>query len=75
MNYWSNTPKFMVSLLKALFGKAATKENEFGYPWLPKIDGNYSWVYIFDDMYAGKHQGLHRLRHEPGRRRARTPRR
>ena len=53
MNYWQNYPKFMVSLLKATYGKAATKENEFGYDWLPKIDGNYSWMYIYDDMYRG----------------------
>ncbi|HTU03093.1 MAG TPA: formate dehydrogenase-N subunit alpha, partial [Candidatus Sulfotelmatobacter sp.] len=53
MNYWQNTPKFTVSLLKAAFGKAATKENDFGYDWLPKVDGNYSWMYIFDDMYRG----------------------
>jgi formate dehydrogenase major subunit len=53
MNYWVNYPKFMVSLLKAVYGKAATKENEFGYSWLPKVDGNYSWMYIFDDMYRG----------------------
>jgi len=54
MNYWTNYPKFMVSLLKTVWGKAATKENDFGYAWLPKADGNYSWVYMFDDMYRGK---------------------
>ena len=53
MNYWSNYPKFMVSLLKATYGSAATQENEFAYQWLPKLDGNYSWLYIFDDMYRG----------------------
>jgi formate dehydrogenase-N alpha subunit len=53
MNYWINYPKFMVSLLKAQYGDAATKDNEFGYAWLPKVDGNYSWMYIFDDMYRG----------------------
>jgi formate dehydrogenase major subunit len=53
MNYWVNYPKFMVSLLKAAYGDAATKENDFGYAWLPKVDGNYSWMYIFDDMYRG----------------------
>lgn len=53
MNYWINYPKFMVSLLKAAYGDAATKQNDFGYAWLPKIDGNYSWMYIFDDMYRG----------------------
>ncbi len=53
MNYWQNYPKFMVSLLKGLYAKAATRENEFGYGWLPKVDGNYSWMTIFDDMYRG----------------------
>ena len=53
MNYWINYPKFMVSLLKSIYGDAATKENDWGYSWLPKIDGNYSWMYIFDDMYRG----------------------
>src|SRR5436853_203565 len=43
----------MVSLLKPLYGDAATKENDWGYQWLPKIDGNYSWLYIYDDMYRG----------------------
>jgi formate dehydrogenase major subunit len=56
MNYWSNAPKFMVSLLKSMYGAAATPENEFGYAWLPKIDGNYSWMYMFDDMYRGTSQ-------------------
>jgi len=53
MNYWTNYSKFMVSLLKATYGDAATSENEYGYAWLPKVDGNYSWLYIFDDMYRG----------------------
>jgi formate dehydrogenase-N alpha subunit len=53
MNYWQNYPKFMVSYLKAVYGKAATKENDFGYAWLPKTDGNYSWMYMFDDAYRG----------------------
>src|SRR5437773_7983736 len=44
----------MDSLLKAQYGNAATKDNDFGYQWLPKVDGNYSWMYIFDDMYRGK---------------------
>ena len=33
--------------------EGATKENDFGYAWLPKVDGNYSWMYMFDDMYRG----------------------
>src|ERR1700682_1110272 len=53
MNYWQNYPKFMVSLLKSVYGNASTKDNDWGYGWLPKIDGNYSWMYIYDDMYKG----------------------
>ena len=53
MNYWTNYPKFMVSMLKALYGSASTKDNDWGFAWMPKIDGNYSWMYIFDDMYKG----------------------
>jgi formate dehydrogenase-N alpha subunit len=58
MNYWGNAPKFAVSLLKAHFGKAATKENDWGYHWIPKINDNYSWVYLFDRMYAGSIKGF-----------------
>ncbi|HUK91880.1 MAG TPA: molybdopterin-dependent oxidoreductase, partial [Blastocatellia bacterium] len=53
-NYWSNTPAFTVSLLKALYGDAATKQNDFAFNWLPKIDRKYSWAEIWDDMYNGK---------------------
>ena len=57
-NYWSNTPKFAVSLLKALYGAAATKENQWAFDYLPKIDREYSWTHIYDDMYEGKVKGL-----------------
>jgi formate dehydrogenase major subunit len=58
-NYWSNTPKFMVSFLKAMYGNNATKENDFGFQWLPKLDRNYSWVNIWNDMYEGKVKGFY----------------
>src|SRR5437588_9892095 len=57
-NYWSNTPKFMVSFLKAVYGDAAKKENDWAFHYLPKIDRKYSWVEIFDDMYSGRVKGL-----------------
>ena len=60
MNYWSNAPKFMASLLKAYYGDHATRENDFGYHYLPKIgpSDNHSWGYLFDKMYAGQMEGL-----------------
>ena len=57
-NYWSNTPKFAVSFLKAMYGAAATKENGWAFHYLPKIDRNYSWTQIWDDMYGGSIKGL-----------------
>ena len=57
-NYWSNTPKFAVSLLKALYGDAATKENDWAYDYLPKVDANYSWVNMWDRMYRGSIKGM-----------------
>src|SRR5260221_9241982 len=58
MNYWSNTSKFVVSFLKAMYGPAATKENDFAFNYLPKIDRNYSWVNIWNDMYEGHIKGI-----------------
>ncbi len=57
-NYWSNTPKFAVSLLKALYGEHARKENDWAFHYLPKIDRRYSWAEIWDDMYRGHVKGL-----------------
>jgi formate dehydrogenase major subunit len=57
-NYYSNTPKFAVSLLKAMYGSAATKENGFAFDYLPKVDRDYSWTHIWDDMYNGKIKGM-----------------
>ena len=56
VNWWQNYPKYMVSLLKTWFGPAATKDNGFGYDWLPKLDEgqNCSIMNTFDAMYEGK---------------------
>ena len=40
--WWCHFDRYIVSLLKAWFGEAATPENDFGFPWLPKISGNHS---------------------------------
>jgi formate dehydrogenase major subunit len=57
-NYWSNTPKFAVSLLKSLYGPAASKQNDWAFAYLPKVDREYSWAHIWDDMYRGTVKGL-----------------
>jgi formate dehydrogenase major subunit len=59
-NWWGNRNKYLVSYLKAIYGKSATKENDFGYAWLPKLDPgmNASWLMIFDNMIKGKFKGF-----------------
>ena len=56
--FGTNYRKFMVSLLKAWYGDAATKENEFAFHHLPKPAGNTSWISIFDQALQGKMEGL-----------------
>lgn len=58
MNYWENYPEFFVSFLKCMFGSHASKENDFCYHYLPKIERDYSWVNLFDDMYQGRLEGM-----------------
>jgi formate dehydrogenase major subunit len=57
-NYWSNTPKFAVSFLKAMYGDAAKKENDYCFNYLPKVNRRYSFADIWNDMYLGKVKGL-----------------
>jgi formate dehydrogenase major subunit len=40
--WWSNFPKYSVSLLKAWYGDAATKANDFAYSYVPKLTGDVS---------------------------------
>jgi formate dehydrogenase major subunit len=60
VNWQSNYGKYAVSLLKSWYGDAATKDNEFGYAWVPKADDgkDYSIMTLFDVMYAGKIKGM-----------------
>ena len=57
MSYWQNYPKFHVSTMKAWYGNAAAKENNFCYDWLPKLDKVHDVLQVFEDMHAGKMNG------------------
>ena len=56
--YWANMPKFVVSYLKSVYGEAATKENQFGWDWHPKILGDHSHMAMFVAMNAGAVKGM-----------------
>jgi len=60
VNWWRHRPKYVVSFLKSMFGDKATKENDFGYSWLPKLDPTQdaSWLNLFDEMYKGTFTGF-----------------
>lgn len=56
--WWYNMPKYLVSLLKAWYGEAATPENDFAYDLLPKISGDYSFEAMIPMMKDGIMKGL-----------------
>ncbi len=55
---WNNFDKYIVSLLKAYYGEAATSENDFGFDWLPRVTGDHSHFGYWLDMADGKLDGL-----------------
>jgi len=57
-NYWGNTPKFTVSFMKTMYGDAATQQNGWAYDYLPKVDRDYSWTHLWDNMYNGLIKGV-----------------
>src|SRR5260370_34268027 len=57
-SYYGNTPKFLVSYLKSMYGAAATAENDFGYDWHPKILGDHSHIATFAAMAEGRVKGM-----------------
>jgi hypothetical protein len=58
VNYWSNYPKFFVSLMKAFYGDAAQKENDWGFNWLPKWDQAYDVIKYFNMMDKGRSRAI-----------------
>jgi len=64
-NWWQNTPKYTVSLLKAWWGDKATKENDFCYSYLPKRSADYSFISLFEAMYTGTIKGLFAMGQNP----------
>jgi formate dehydrogenase major subunit len=55
--YWSNLNEFVVSLLKAWYGEAATAENDFGFGWIPRVDGDHSHLVTMTRMARGEMTG------------------
>lgn len=58
VSYWQNYPKFFISFMKAMWGSAATPQNEFAYHYLPKLDlPAYDVLRAFEMMDQGQMHG------------------
>jgi formate dehydrogenase major subunit len=55
---WGNLKPYMVSLLKAWWGEAATQENEFCFGYLPRINGDHSHYAMMLKMLDGGVKGM-----------------
>ena len=55
---WSSFDKYFISLMKAYYGGGATKENDWGFNWLPRVTGDHSHFGYWLDMADGKMEGL-----------------
>ncbi|MDF7666828.1 formate dehydrogenase-N subunit alpha [Orbaceae bacterium ESL0727] len=58
VNFWGNYPKFFVSFMKSMYGDKATKENNWGFDWLPKWDKTYDVLQFSNMMRNGQANGF-----------------
>ncbi len=63
--YWAHLDAYMVSLLKAWWGDAATPENDFCFDHLPRLTGDHSSYQTVLDMADGKVEGFFVLGENP----------
>jgi formate dehydrogenase major subunit len=63
--WWSEFPKYIVSLLKAWFGEAATKENGWLFDTLPRLSGDHSHMTTVTAMADGVVKGYFMMGENP----------
>ena len=63
--FWSNMRSYMVSLLKAYWGPAATAENDFCYDYLPRLTGSHSTYETVMAQIAGDCKGYFLMGENP----------
>ena len=57
VNYYRNTSKFFVSMMKTFYGDKATKENGWGFDFIPKVDRVYDPITHVKMMHDGELNG------------------
>jgi formate dehydrogenase major subunit len=55
--WWTEFPKYIVSLMKAWFGEHATAENDWCYDYLPRLTGDHSHMTSYAAMADGVVKG------------------
>ena len=55
--WWTEFPKYMVSLMKAWFGEHATRDNDWCYDYLPHLTGDHSHMTSYAAMADGVVKG------------------
>jgi formate dehydrogenase major subunit len=63
--FWRNADTYVVSLLKEYWGDAATKDNDFCFGYLPRINGDHGTYRTVMDMVDGKVFGYFLLGQNP----------
>jgi formate dehydrogenase major subunit len=63
--FWSNIRDYMVSLLKAWWGEAATAETDYCYDYLPRLTGSHSTYETVLEQLAGTCKGYFLLGQNP----------
>jgi formate dehydrogenase major subunit len=58
LGYWGHMDAYLVSLLKAWWGDAATAENDYCFEYLPRINGDHSTYQSFLAIREGTVKGL-----------------
>jgi formate dehydrogenase major subunit len=63
--YWANMRSYMVSLLKAYWGAAATAENDFCFDYLPRLTGSHTTYETVQAQLDGTCKGYFLLGENP----------
>ena len=63
--FWANMRTYMVSLLKAWWGEAATADNDYCFDYLPRLTGSHGTYETVQAMLAGDVSGYFLLGENP----------
>lgn len=55
--FWGNMRAYVVSLLKAWWGQAATEENDYRFDWLPRLTGDHGTYQTVLNQLSGECKG------------------